>query len=215
MCSPILIGSAVGGLQTINSMQMAADQHDAQVGAYMANIEASQQAKIEADRQINLNEVQAQEKAAQEKIANDLQARQLVSRGKIAQAESGAIQNTNVLLNDMVRQGLVANNMISANYAREDAQRFESRTQQRSNYQSRINQVARPDYDSGQVLMGSLLSGAQAGLMAGMGAHAMGIGAPAAAATTTTSSAALGTHASAGGVISANSTPTVAPRRQD
>lgn len=175
MCT-IAAAVGIGALQGINQMGMAADAHDAQVGAYMANIDASQQAKIEADRQINLEQAQAEEKEAQEKIANALQTRRLTSKATVATGETGAIQNNSAIIQDMVRQGLMSNNMLSANASREDAQRNETRTQQVSNYQSRINSVARPEWDGTRQLIGAALGGAATGASIAGGAKSLGLG---------------------------------------
>lgn len=183
MCHPAAIGLGVGALSAYSTQKAQVAQHEAAVGAYNANIDASTQAKVEADRQINLNQAQAEEKAALEKIANNLQTRRLSAKTSVAQGETGAIQNNNAIMQDMMRQGLVANNMISSNMQREGMQRHEGRVQQQSNYQSRINSVARPDWDSSGALMNSLLAGASTGLQAGMGAAMMGIGSAAAAGT--------------------------------
>lgn len=176
MCNPVAIGLGVGGLSAYSAQRAQVAQHEAAVDAYNANIAASTQAKVEADRQINLNQIQAEEKAAQEKIANNLQSRRLTAKASAAQSESGAISNNNAIVQDMMRQGLIANNMISSNMQREGMQRHESRLQQQSNYQSRINSVARPDWDSTDALLNSAMAGVSTGLSAGAGAAMMGIG---------------------------------------
>ena len=175
MCD-VTAAIGIGALSAINNMGMAADAHDAQVGAYMANIEASQDAKINADRQLRLNQAQEAEKAAQEKIANALQTQKLQSRAKVSIGASGAIQNSPAILQDMARQGLVANSMISANVARENAQRNESFKQQQANYQSRINSVARPEWDGTRQLINAALGGAATGASIAGGAKAVGLG---------------------------------------
>jgi ATPase subunit of ABC transporter with duplicated ATPase domains len=176
MCNPALaIGGVLGGLQAVSTFNQAKAAHESQVEAYMGNIDAATQAKVEADRQLRLNQAQSEEKAAQEKISNELQSMRLQSKARQAQSETGAISNSNAIIQDMARQGLVANNMISANIAREQAQRNESFHTQRSNYQSRINAVARPEWDQGAVLTTSLLSGASTGLMAAGAAGAAGV----------------------------------------
>lgn len=178
MCHPAMwiAGGGLGILQAKASFDAQKAQHEAAVEAYMGNIDASTQAKIEADRQLNLNQAQLQEKSAQEKIANNLQSRRLASKATVAQGETGAIANTDVIVQDMMRQGLMANNMISSNVAREGAQRNESRLQQRSNYQSRINAVARPEWDQSAALTTSILAGAQTGVQTAGAIGMMGVG---------------------------------------
>ena len=182
MCEPTTIGLVVGGLSAVNSAQQASAQYDAQAAAYKANVDASIKAKADTDRQINLNQAQTEEKAAQEKIATDLQVRQSTSRAMVAGAESGAFLNNNAVVADMVRQGLVANTMVSQNLDREAAQRAESRDAAHSTYQSRINSVARPTWDRGSVLLGSVMQGVSTGLSAAGAAGMAGIGSGGAAA---------------------------------
>ena len=170
MCEPLsmttlaIIGGSVGTLQAYATHEGQIAQHEAAVEGYLGNIDAASQAKIEADRQINLNQAQAEEKAAQEKIANALTNQRLTARARQASSATGAIQNNSAILQDMRRQGLMANNMISSNLQREAAQRNENRHMQRSNYQSRINQVARPEWDSSRAGLTSLMSGISTGV---------------------------------------------------
>ncbi len=178
MCNPALyaIGGGLGALQAHATHEAQKAQHEAAVGAYLGNIDESQKAKIEADRQINLNQAQEEEKAAQEKIANNLINRRTMAKGVQAQAETGAISNTGAIVQDMMRQGLMQNNMISANLARAGQQRQESRYIQEANYQSRINSVARPEWDSSSAIVNSVLAGVQTGGAAAAAGHSMKIG---------------------------------------
>jgi hypothetical protein len=121
MCEPVSITlgimSAAGGIM---AAQAASDAQDA---AYEENVRASNQAKMDADRQINLQEAQAQEAAAQEQILNDLKTKELASRAIVAGGESGALGNsTNAVQQNIVRQGLEANTMLTQNLGRELAQ---------------------------------------------------------------------------------------------
>ena len=139
MCDPVIAGASF--VSTIMQAQAASDAQDA---AYEENLRASTQAKRDADRQINLQQAQSDEAAAQEKIANDLEVQQTLARAVVAGGESGASGNsTNAVQNDIIRQGLEANNMITQNLGRETAQMNEERLGATSNYTSRVNSVSR------------------------------------------------------------------------
>lgn len=165
MCDPVSIG--IGALSMVNSIQQQQAMSDAQDAAYEENLRASNQAKMDADRQINLQQAQEQEAAAQSMINNDLQTRVLGSRAQVAAAESGGMLNNNAVIQDIVRQGLVANNMTSQNLGRTTAQLGEQRLGARSTAQSRINSVSK---GTGVNYLGAGLQGAQTGMMfQGMG----------------------------------------------
>jgi hypothetical protein len=151
----------------VNSVQQQQAMSDAQDAAYEENLRASNQAKMDADRQINLQQAQEEESAAQTMINNDLQTRVLGSRAQVAAAESGGMLNNNAVIQDVVRQGLVANNMTSQNLDRTVSQLREQRLGARSTAQSRINSVSK---GTGVNYLGAGLQGAQAGMMfQGMG----------------------------------------------
>jgi hypothetical protein len=117
---------------------------DAQDAAYDENLRAATQAKRDADRQINLQQAQADEAAAQEQIANELQSRELLARAVVAGGESGANGNSTVAAQEnIIRQGLEANTMVTQNLGREVAQLGEDRSGAKSNYTSRVNSVSR------------------------------------------------------------------------
>lgn len=166
MCDPV---SATIGIASAASQVMAAKAaSDAQDAAYEENLRASTQAKRDADRQINLQESQAQEAAAQEQIANDLQTRELVARSVVAGGESGANGNSTLAVQEnIVRQGLEANTMITQNLGREIAQIQEDRLGAKSNYTSRVNSVSQ----GAGVGFGTLLGAAASGTSTGLGAH--------------------------------------------
>lgn len=159
MCDPVSIG--IGALSMVNSIQQQQAMSDAQDAAYEENLRASNQAKMDADRQINLQQAQEEESAAQSMISNDLQTRVLGSRAQVAAAESGGILNNNAVIQDVVRQGLMANNMTSQNLGRTTAQLGEQRLGARSTAQSRINSVSK---GTGVNYLGAGLQGAQTGM---------------------------------------------------
>lgn len=187
MCNPIVIGLAIGGLSAVSAQRAQKAQHEAAAAAYEANVENTVRAKVTTDRQANLNLLQMEEKAAEEKIKNALNLRRAVSRAELAQAASGAMANNNAVVQDMRRQGLMQENMASANMSRRLAQFDESQLAGESTYASRINSVARPEWDSSSVATTSLLQGAQSGLAAGAAAQSMGIGGGGATTATPTS----------------------------
>lgn len=176
MCEPISIGLAIGAMSAVSAQRAQKAQHEAATAAYEANVENTTRAKATTDRQANLNLLQMEEKAAEEKIRNALNLRRAVSRAELAQAASGAMANNNAVVQDMRRQGLMQENMAAANMSRRLAQFDESQVAAESTYASRINSVARPEWDSSSVLTTSLLQGTQAGLSAGAAAQSMGIG---------------------------------------
>mgnify|MGYP003142832886 CR=1 FL=1 len=119
-------------------------EYSAQRDAYKANANMANRAKMDEDRMINLRESQEQEKAAQQQIAQDLETRQIASRAQVAAGQTGGFLNNNVVMQDIVRQGLEANTMTSQNLERTTAQLGEERRGAATRAQSRINSVARP-----------------------------------------------------------------------
>ena len=163
MCEPVSI--ALGVASTASSIMQAQAASDAQDAAYEENLRASIQAKQDADRQINLQESQAQEAAAQEQIANDLQTRQTLARAVVAGGVSGANGNSTVAAQEnIVRQGLEANTMITQNLGREIAQMQEDRLGAKSNYTSRVNSVSRGAGVGLGTVLGAVAGGAQTGI---------------------------------------------------
>ena len=139
MCDPVLgLAIASGSLSTLGAIE----GYNAQRDAYKANAKAANQAKIDEDRMINLRQSQEQEKAAQQKIAQNLETQQIASR--VQATDSGGFLNNNAVMQDIVRQGLVANNMTSQNLDRTTAQLGEERIGATRRAQSRINSVDRP-----------------------------------------------------------------------
>tara|TARA_E500000081_G_scaffold119910_1_gene124258 strand:+ start:833 stop:1360 length:528 start_codon:yes stop_codon:yes gene_type:complete len=168
MCEPATlatIGSALtstkglaiasGALSTLGAIQGA----NAQADAYKANAEMANRAKMDEERMINLRQSQEQEKAAQQKIAQDLETQQITARAQAT--DSGLTLNNNAVIQDIVRQGLVANNMTTQNLERTTAQLGEDRRGAATKAQSRINSVARPSRTATGLQIGSgLLSSA-------------------------------------------------------
>ena len=141
MCNPAI---AIAGASFASNIMQAQAASDAQDAAYEENLRASTQAKRDADRQINLQQAQAQEAAAQEQIDNDLEAQQTLARAVVAAGESGANGNSaSAVQQGIIRQGLEANNMVTQNLGREVDQFREERLGVQSKYTSRVNSVSR------------------------------------------------------------------------
>jgi len=153
MCEPTTLAMISTGMSVMGAQQ----QHKAQEAQYQANLDASLQAQADEQRQINLQQSQEQEKAAQEKIANNLQVKQTASR--VQATDTGAIINNNVVMQDIMRQGLEANTGISQNLERSGAQANEEVRGASSRAQSRINSVSRPSKAATGLAIGSALVG--------------------------------------------------------
>ena len=162
------------------SIQQANAASDAQDAAKAESDRAAVQAKVDADRQINLQQLQNDEAAAVEAFTNDARTKELVARSVVAGGESGAIGNTNnAIIANVMRQGLEANTMVTQNLGRETAQLGEARLGQQSTYQSRINAVSGGAGVSFGQVMGAVAGGAQTGLgayssMSSIGANSAG-----------------------------------------
>ena len=157
------------------SVQAANAASDAQDAAKSESDRAAVQAKSDADRQINLQQLQNDEAAAVEAFSNDARTKELVARSVVAGGESGALGNTNnAIIANVMRQGLEANTMVTQNLGRESAQLGETRLGQQSTYQSRINAVSGgAGVSFGQVL-GAAAGGAQAGMSVRGGMQSIG-----------------------------------------
>lgn len=138
MCDPLTIAAAT--MSTLSAVQ----GHQAQKQAHLENKANALQAQSDELRQINVQQAQEDTKAAQEKIANDLAVREQVSRANVAGDESGASLNNNAVVQDMRRQGLVANTMTGQNLENTMQNLQEERLGSKTRAISRINQVAKP-----------------------------------------------------------------------
>ena len=178
MCDPVSIG--IGVMSMAAQVQAANAASDAQDAAKVESDRAAVQAKVDADRQINLQQLQNDEAAAVEAFTNDARTKELVARSVVAGGESGAIGNTNnAIIANVMRQGLEANTMVTQNLGRETAQLGEARLGQQSTYQSRINAVSGGAGVSFGQVMGAVAGGAQTGLgayssMSSIGANSAG-----------------------------------------
>jgi hypothetical protein len=156
MCEPATLMAIAS--TTMNVMG-AAQEHQAQKAKYNANVSASHAAQIDEQRQLNIQKAQTQESAAQEKIATDLKTREMASR--VVATDTGAVQNNNPILQDIMRQGLESNTMVSQNLERTDQQHLEALRGAKSKTQSRINSVSKPSSTAtGLKIASALASGA-------------------------------------------------------
>tara|TARA_X000001036_G_scaffold318279_1_gene296693 strand:+ start:783 stop:1343 length:561 start_codon:yes stop_codon:yes gene_type:complete len=147
---------ASGGLGVASAITGA----NAQADAYEANAAAANQAKVDTDRQLNLQQAQLDEKAAQEKIAQNLQTQQIASTATTAAGESGGFLNNDAVVQDIVRQGVEANTMTTQNLERNVAQIGEQRLGAISTAQSRVNAVAKPSRMATGLQIGTSVLGA-------------------------------------------------------
>jgi len=161
MCDPLTIAAI--GMSTMSALE----GHKAQGKAYEANAAAANQAKIDEDRMINLQQAKEEEKAAQQRIATDLETQQTASRAQVAAAQTGGFLNNNAVVQDILRQGLNADTMTSQNLDRTVSQLGEERAGAMSRAQSRINSVARPSRTATMLQIGA--SAASTAAMAGYG----------------------------------------------
>jgi len=173
MCDPVSIG--IGVMSMAAQVQAANAASDAQDAAKVESDRAAVQAKVDADRQINLQQLQNDEAAAVEAFSNDARTKELVARSVVAGGESGAIGNTNnAIIANVMRQGLEANTMVTQNLGRETAQLGEARLGQQSTYQSRINAVSGGAGVSFGQVMGAAASGAATGMSVRGGMNSIG-----------------------------------------
>tara|TARA_R100000951_G_scaffold78563_1_gene66317 strand:+ start:5765 stop:6361 length:597 start_codon:yes stop_codon:yes gene_type:complete len=161
MCDALTIAAI--GMQTMGALE----SNRAQGKAYEANAAAANQAKIDEDRMINLQQAQEEEKAAQQRIATDLQTQQTASRAQVAAGQTGGFLNNNAVMQDIMRQGLAANTVTSQNLDRTVSQLGEERAGAMNRAQSRINSVARPSRTATMLQIGA--SAASTAAMAGYG----------------------------------------------
>jgi hypothetical protein len=153
MCNPVLLAVASTGMQVMGATQ----EHQAQKAKYKANVKASHAAQIDEQRQLNIQKAQTQESAAQEKIATDLKTREMASR--VVATDTGAVQNNNPILQDIMRQGLESNTMVTQNLERADQQSLEDFRGAKSKTQSRINSVSQPSSTATGLKIGSAIVG--------------------------------------------------------
>jgi len=140
MCDP---ATALAITSMAMSTASAMQAHRAQNKAFESNAKAANQAKMDEDRAINLQEAQEQEATAAQSIEQDRQTQGLAAKATVAGGESGGFLNNNAVVQDIMRQGLESNTMSGQNLERTQAQLGEQRLGATSRAQSRINSVSK------------------------------------------------------------------------
>lgn len=156
MCDPV---SAMAAISSTMSIMGAVEGQKAQEQAFNANRKNALQGQADEQRQINLQQAQEDTKAAQEKVATDLEVREQMSRATVAGLESGADLNNNVVLQDMQRQGLMANTQVGVNLDNTLLQMQEERLGSKTRAQSRINSVSKPSKAATSLKIGQAIVG--------------------------------------------------------
>jgi hemolysin activation/secretion protein len=155
MCDPVSL--AIGS--TVMNIAAANQQHKAQQQQYEANKQNALQAQKDEQRQINLEAAQEDTKAAEKKVETDLNTRVVASRAAVAGGESGATLNNNAVLQDIERQGLMANTAIDRNLGNTMLNLQEQRLGAKTRAQSRINSVSRPSRTATGLKIGQAVVG--------------------------------------------------------
>jgi hypothetical protein len=156
MCDPVTISMA--------ALSMVSTQTQAQGQKKMVEANAANALDAANDQlmQLNLQQSQDEENALQEQMATDLQMQQAMSTAAVAGGESGGSLNNNAAIQDIARQGLVANSQVTQQLERNNMQREMDRKGVMTGTQGRINSVARPSGFATALSMGAGVAGAAA-----------------------------------------------------
>ena len=142
--------------------------HQEQKKAHRENAEAAAAAKAVEDQQTMIQQSYADQDAAQEKLRRNEEIRRKAARAEVAAGESGGFLNNNAGVQDILRQGLVANQATSQNLERQTTQTGFDLMANQNRAQSRINQVAKPDaVATGLNIAGTVAGGYSNSAMAG------------------------------------------------
>mgnify|MGYP000055638396 CR=1 FL=1 len=152
--------SVASGVMGVASASQA---HKAQEAQEASNRQNALQAQIDNDRQLNLQEAQEDTAAAEKKLQTDLETREMAARATVAGAESGAILNNNAVIQDIERQGLMANTTVDRNFDNTVQGLREERLGARTRTQSRINSVSKPSSTATGLKIGQSVLGAAQG----------------------------------------------------
>lgn len=155
MCDPVSLAVASAGMNILSAQQ----QHKAQTAKYESNKQMALQAQADELRQINIQAAQEDTKAANEKLDTDLAVREQIATADVAGGESGAVLNNNAVIQDMQRQGLVANTRIGQNLDNTMQGLQEERLGSKTKAQSRINSVSKPSSAATGLLIGQAIVG--------------------------------------------------------
>jgi len=155
MCNPPLLAAASAAM----SIAGANEQYNAQKAKEQVNRRNALQAQKDEQRQINIQAAQEDTKAAEQKLQTDLDTRVMASRATVAGGESGAVLNNNAVLQDIERQGLMANTAVDRNLDNTMLGLQEQRLGAKSRAQSRINSVSKPSSRARSLQIGSAVVG--------------------------------------------------------
>tara|TARA_R110002012_G_scaffold39028_1_gene108271 strand:+ start:22 stop:516 length:495 start_codon:yes stop_codon:yes gene_type:complete len=155
MCNPPLLAVASAGM----SIMGASQAHQAQKVKEQVNRRSALAAQTDELRQINIQAAQEDTAAAEQKLQTDLEVMQQTSRAEVAGGESGVSLNNNAVIQDMERQGLVANTGVDRNLDTTMQGLQEERLGSKSRAQSRINSVSKPSSTATGLKIGQAVVG--------------------------------------------------------
>ena len=149
--------SVASGVMGVASASQA---HQAQKVKEQVNRQNALQAQKDEQRQLNIQAAQEDTAAAEKKLQTDLDTREMAARATVAGGESGAILNNNAVIQDIERQGLIANTVVDRNLGNTMQDLQEQRLGSRSRTQSRINSVSKPSSTATGLKIGQSVLGA-------------------------------------------------------
>ena len=155
MCNPPLLAAASATM----SIMGASQAHQAQKVKEQVNRRSALAAQTDELRQINIQAAQEDTAAAEQKIQTDLEVMQQTARAEVAGGESGVSLNNNAVIQDMERQGLMANTGVDRNLDTTMQGLQEERLGSKSRAQSRINSVSKPSSTATGLKIGQAIVG--------------------------------------------------------
>jgi hypothetical protein len=155
MCDPVLLATASAGMTILGASQA----HQAQKVKEQVNRRSALAAQNDELRQINIQAAQEDTAAAEQKLQTDLEVMQQTARAEVAGGESGVSLNNNAVIQDMERQGLMANTGVDRNLDTTMQGLQEERLGSKSRAQSRINSVSKPSSTATGLKIGQAIVG--------------------------------------------------------
>jgi hypothetical protein len=155
MCNPPLLAAASAGMSILGASQA----HQAQKVKEQVNRRSALAAQNDELRQINIQAAQEDTAAAEQKLQTDLEVMQQTARAEVAGGESGVSLNNNAVIQDMERQGLMANTGVDRNLDTTMQGLQEERLGSKSRAQSRINSVSKPSSTATGLKIGQAIVG--------------------------------------------------------
>ena len=156
MCEPATLLAAAS---TTMSIMGASQAHQAQKVKEQVNRRSALAAQTDELRQINIQAAQEDTAAAEQKLQTDLEVMQQTARAEVAGGESGVSLNNNAVIQDMERQGLMANTGVDRNLDTTMQGLQEERLGSKSRAQSRINSVSKPSSTATGLKIGQAIVG--------------------------------------------------------